>query len=794
MRRVLIPLMFLSGCAIEPAEEFGELSDRVGAVEGALEGEGGSCECALSDTELADLKAEIKGELTSEILAALGVPAGATVPTTDDLSALDARVSVLEATADVGVDIRLAELERFSDPYLDGATTVAALVADVDGRLGVVESEYATIADIGFADGRLVSIEEFLVDHLGVGETLDEVTANDSDLQDFVDSATFSLALAEFADADAFAALEAQVLGDEIDLLVVEADVAALQTDVAGLGSLPADLAALDSRVVSIESDYLTAGELPGDVDLSNYVTNGDLAVSLGAYATVSDLASFVKVIDLPLFLAPYTLASDFAVVQGDYVTSAELNGAVAPLASDLAVDSLNASLLVLDGRLSSVEATYVSDADLSGAIAPLASDLELASLDSRVSDIEFDYVLGAELGPLATDVALAATNALVVGLDSRVDSIESDYTNTLELNAALVPFVTDLEFSSMDLRVDTIEAEYLVVADLAGLAGDAELAAVQAVTSNLDARVDLIELDYTTGAELSTALVPFATDLDVGGLDLRLDSIESDFITSFELVPFATDIDVGILQGVVTSLDTRVDNIEADFTTTPELAAALLPFATDLELSGIDGRIDTIEADYLTSSDLGSYYSSAEGAALEDRVEAIELGGGGGGDVSGFVTEDELAVTLLDYSLEADMVTLDGRVSEIEADYVIGADLTGYALLTDLGDLLDFADYLIVAPASNKITLSGANVFIDNGSSSTASTNTFGNLILGFNEGGGMNGSHSLILGQNHDFNSYGVILSGNSNVSTAPYASVIGATARTNNLTNTTVATITP
>jgi len=81
---------------------------------------------------------------------------------------------------------------------------------------------------------------------------------------------------------------------------------------------------------------------------------------------------------------------------------------------------------------------------------------------------------------------------------------------------------------------------------------------------------------------------------------------------------------------------------------------------------------------------------------------------------------------------------------------------------------------------------ISGANLFIHNGTGATASVNGLGSLILGFNEARPLNvdgtnpnlrnGSHNLVLGSRNNYRSYGGIVAGELNEISGGFASVLG------------------
>lgn len=83
---------------------------------------------------------------------------------------------------------------------------------------------------------------------------------------------------------------------------------------------------------------------------------------------------------------------------------------------------------------------------------------------------------------------------------------------------------------------------------------------------------------------------------------------------------------------------------------------------------------------------------------------------------------------------------------------------------------------------SGNEVTISGANLNIVNGMGNTETTNSLGNLVIGYNESRGpeepdiRTGSHMLVIGRWNDFSSFAGIVTGSYNETTARYASIIG------------------
>lgn len=90
----------------------------------------------------------------------------------------------------------------------------------------------------------------------------------------------------------------------------------------------------------------------------------------------------------------------------------------------------------------------------------------------------------------------------------------------------------------------------------------------------------------------------------------------------------------------------------------------------------------------------------------------------------------------------------------------------------------------ITLTPGERKIWVKGANLHLVNGMGKTdepTKTNEgAGNLIIGYNETNGnqvaRTGSHNLVIGTGHSYESYGGIIGGVDNTSKGPYASVIG------------------
>jgi hypothetical protein len=102
------------------------------------------------------------------------------------------------------------------------------------------------------------------------------------------------------------------------------------------------------------------------------------------------------------------------------------------------------------------------------------------------------------------------------------------------------------------------------------------------------------------------------------------------------------------------------------------------------------------------------------------------------------------------------------------------GPDVTGQvAALQALVDSLTSrvaaleAKLAHVSVAGNDITISGANLYVNDGSGGTdGPTNGLGNVVIGYNEprgaGDDRSGSHNLVIGSRHNFSSHGGLVAG--------------------------------
>lgn len=86
------------------------------------------------------------------------------------------------------------------------------------------------------------------------------------------------------------------------------------------------------------------------------------------------------------------------------------------------------------------------------------------------------------------------------------------------------------------------------------------------------------------------------------------------------------------------------------------------------------------------------------------------------------------------------------------------------------------------VTRSNEAIVFSNMNLQVVNGSGSTESANGKGNIIVGYNVGGGAkSGSHNLVVGSKNGYSSYGGIIAGNGNTASGKFSCVLGGASNT-------------
>lgn len=204
--------------------------------------------------------------------------------------------------------------------------------------------------------------------------------------------------------------------------------------------------------------------------------------------------------------------------------------------------------------------------------------------------------------------------------------------------------------------------------------------------------------------------------------------------------------------------LESRLDALEAE-----NAAQAARIADLEAEVSAINGAVDLTELDARVRANADGIATNAQDLVdgldeLRDRQEQQALAIG---DLNAEFVEFHA-------DLDAHAEVLGDHAADIAA---LQADTAGVA------DVLQF-----VSSDGTHVYVTGANLYIQSGDGSTSgAVNGLGNLIVGYDEDDGGNdksGSHNLILGANHDYTSYGGIVTGQSNASLGTYASVIGGT----------------
>ena len=126
---------------------------------------------------------------------------------------------------------------------------------------------------------------------------------------------------------------------------------------------------------------------------------------------------------------------------------------------------------------------------------------------------------------------------------------------------------------------------------------------------------------------------------------------------------------------------------------------------------------------------------------------------------------------------------TLSGQIDSLEEE-----DLALWDGIDDLDSSRDVADNFlsyVTVSATGDIVFEDTNVVIRNGTGTTdGEPNGTGNLVIGYNEideDSSRSGSHNLILGMAHSYESFGGIISGENNVQLGELSSILGGSGNT-------------
>ncbi len=393
-----------------------------------------------------------------------------------EVTAIDARVDALEVTALDAADLvpyaTTASLTAAIDGLASVYETIAAhdadvlfvsgidltgyasaieldaLEADVDARVGAIESDYATAGDLAAyatvtttnaLDARLDVIEPAYLDAAdlapyaltstvnGINTRLIIVEGTYLDASDLAPYATTSTvngintrlttvegAYLDAADLSTYATLTVtNALDSRLDViepayldaadLAPYATTAFVSSQISGLSAVYETKTAhqndVDTIVGLITTDYVSVIDLGTTLDA--YATLGDL----GGYATVTDLLDYAELTDLADYalladLDPYVTVVDLAA----YATTASVSDALAnyETISAHAIDT-NA----LDNRVDDLEAAALTPAeevlltDLSGVVQRIGSDVMFEGVNLHIRNGAGDTIVGDGTGNL---------------------------------------------------------------------------------------------------------------------------------------------------------------------------------------------------------------------------------------------------------------------------------------------------------------------------------------------------------------------------------------------------------
>ena len=241
---------------------------------------------------------------------------------------------------------------------------------------------------------------------------------------------------------------------------------------------------------------------------------------------------------------------------------------------------------------------------------------------------------------------------------------------------------------------------------------------------------------------EIETRMTQAESNLQMANTDISLAmtlaeqgasdvaAIQIDYLTSASLDGIATQ---AWAEGEINIIGIVMDDLNDQMT------------AFNVDMEGMEG---TIDAHTNQLSDVASELASVN-VTLTEQGQAIE-GSADGGKAN-----------------ELEILT-------IQDDYLTSVDLDE---IETPGVIRDFADFLSVDCEAAAIRIVGANVQIVSGTGFTnddGDLTGLGNLIIGYNDSDGTEdrtGSHNLIVGDGHDWTSYGSTVLGKENLVDLPF-----------------------
>ncbi len=175
--------------------------------------------------------------------------------------------------------------------------------------------------------------------------------------------------------------------------------------------------------------------------------------------------------------------------------------------------------------------------------------------------------------------------------------------------------------------------------------------------------------------------------------------------------------------------------------------------------------------------------------AALQARLDALESSDESqDGEIASLSSNDslqdlDLAGLRTDVdAISDDIVALLEDVDDVDARLTSAEGAIGSIQVVTDG-VSPLLDYLSVDTADDSVVFSGANVYVQSGSGSTSgAVNGLGNLIVGYDTGGSdKSGSHNLVVGDFHNYSSWGGVVFGEANEISGDAATVLGGTLNT-------------
>lgn len=453
---------------------------------------------------------------------------------------------------------------------------------------------------------------------------------------------------------------------------------------------------------------------------------------------------------------------------------------------------ALNGTRQVIEDILSSSSATNSSNSstlcdseDVCSALAELSSRLddleegsssnETQALSVRVDKVETRLQKFIAQLRNATSDSLSIPDAQLAAL---LSTVEENSAKIQELGASYDDWALVLDSLASSVNASSASSEKTTerIKELTTTVGnhDSSIADLSASLSNLAVSVQ------ATGKKVKTLESNFSSFEEEA--ELAIAALQASIKNSTVSCPDCSGSigdSAGQLGDVLKTLNvtsvslSSLESVVAEHTKTLSTNIKAVDDLSSL-VSAHDSRIGELEDDFLIIPAIEAKVNASQNQikTLKSTLSA---------DVKSINEDLDLVAKLIDENTQ-DVTSMASAVNATTAGLKVLSDK-----VNTLGGASDMKKFACISDESTDkdIYFSGCNVHITNGEDYTESTNSYGNLVIGYNDATSScknnctrSGSHNIILGTNNAYSSYGGIVTGELNSILGKYATITGGT----------------